>query len=55
MCGATDKELEAFAYALEKCGFMVTAATRHRFTKRELAKWDRAVDEYLRGEPPLDR
>jgi hypothetical protein len=39
--------MEAWAYAFDKCGFMVLAETRDQFTARQLARWDAAVQEYL--------
>jgi hypothetical protein len=36
----------AIAHAVERCGFLITAHNRHRFTAKERARWDRALAEY---------
>lgn len=36
----------AIAHAVERCGFLITAHNRHRFSAKERARWDRALAEY---------
>lgn len=45
------REFEAYAYAFEKLGYMVTEMNRDTFTQEELDAWDEALAEWEEANP----
>jgi len=39
--------MEAFAYAFQKCGFMLTEANMHLMTEEQIDEWEDALDEWI--------
>lgn len=46
-----DRDLGAYAYAIEKLGYVVSEMNRDSFTPDELEAWDEALAEWEQANP----